>query len=247
VVAVTQLSDGDRVRLSTDHEVTLPLVTEATVAGAVLPARYDVAESLLPAGLTPVRVTARRAAVVLLCVEYHRISDDAMPPYDEFAVMIGATPEGWQPPLVPLLTRTAGSYVWSLPVTTEPARALGDEIWGYPKTVADITHRDDATRRETTVVEDGDRVATVSIDWPRTWERRELTESYAVRKGRLERTPIEFQGKLGVAPLSSRVEIHLGDHERADTLRSLDLGSRSVLRFSLEGQITYGAGRAVER
>ena len=244
---MTKLVDGDRVRLSTGHEVTLPLATEATVAGAVLPARYEVVESLLPAGLTPVRATARRAAVVLLCVEYHRIGDDAMAPYDEFAVMIPATPEGWQPPLLPLLTRGAGAYVWSLPVTTEPARALGDEIWGYPKTVADIAHRDDPTRRETTVVEDGDRVATVGIDWPRTWERRERFGGYAVREGRLERTPVEFQGKLGAVPLSGRVDVDLGDHERADTLRSLDLGSRSILRFSLEGRITYGAGRAVER
>lgn len=243
---MTRPTDGDRVRLSTGHEVTLPLVTEATVAGAVLPARDDATESLLPDGLTPVRATPRRVAVVLLCVEYHLIGDDAMPPYDEFAVMIPAATER-RPPLVPLLTRTAGSYIWSLPVTTEPGRALGDEVWGYPKTVADITHRDDATRRETTVVEDGDRVATVGIDWPRTVSRRETSESYAVRDGRLERTPIEFQGKLGAAPLSSRVDVDLGDHERADTLRSLDLGTRSVLRFSLEGRITYGAGRPVER
>ncbi|WP_336336173.1 acetoacetate decarboxylase family protein [Haloarcula brevis] len=243
---MTRLSDGDRVRLSTGHEVTLPLVTEATVAGAVLPARYDVAASLLPDGLTPVRATAQRAAVVVLCVEYHRIGDDAMAPYDEFAVMVAATP-GRRPPLLPLLTRAAGAYVWSLPVTTESARALGDEIWGYPKTVADIDHRDDATRRETTVVEDGDRVATVGIDWPRTWARRERIASYAVREGRLERTPVAFQGKLGAAPLSGRVHVDPGDHERADTLRALDLGPRSVLRFSLDGRITYGAGRAVER
>ena len=244
---MTHLSDSDRVRLSTGHEVTLPLVTEATIAGAVLPARYDVAESLLPDGLTPVQVTARQAAVVLLCVEYHRIGDDAMAPYDEFAVLIGATAEGWQPPLVPLLTRDVGGYIWSLPVTTEPARALGDEIWGYPKTVADISHRDNTTRRETTVVEDGNRVATVSIDWPRACERQEQIESYAVREGRLERTPVEFQGKLGAAPLSGRVHVDLGDHERADTLRALNLGSRSVLRFSLDGQIAYGTGRPVER
>jgi hypothetical protein len=244
---MTELTDGDRVRLSTGHEVTLPLVTEATVAGAVLPARYDVAAALLPDGLTPVRATARRAAVVLLCVEYHRIGDDAMAPYDEFAVMIGATPDGHKPPLMPLLTRTAGSYVRSLPVTSEPARALGDEIWGYPKTVADITHRDDATGRETTVVEDGNRVATVGIGWPQTWERRESIRSYAVREGQLEWTPVVFQGQLGAAPLSKRVDVDLGDHKRANTLRSLDLGARSVLRFSLEGRITYGAGRPVER
>ncbi|WP_434531359.1 acetoacetate decarboxylase family protein [Haloarcula sp. NS06] len=194
---MTKLSDCDRVRLSTGHKVTLPLVTEATAAGAVLPARYDVAESLLPNGLTPVRATARRAAVVLLAVEYHRIGDDAMTPYDEFAVIVAATPDGQRPPLLPLLTRNVGGYIWSLPVTTEPARALGDEIWGYPKTVADITHHDDETRRETTVVENGDRVATVGIDWPRTWERRESIESYAVREGRLERTPIEFRGNWG--------------------------------------------------
>ncbi|MFY4811234.1 acetoacetate decarboxylase family protein [Haloarcula sp. AONF1] len=243
---MTHLSDGDRVRLSTGHEVTLPLVTEAMVAGAVLPARYDGAASLLPDGLTPVRATAQRAAVVLLCVEYHRIGDDAMPPYNEFAVIVAATP-GRRPPLLPLLTRDVGGYIWSLPVTTEPARALGDEIWGYPKTVADITHRDDATRRETTIVEDGDRVTTVSIDWPRIWERQERIESYAVREGQLERTPVEFQGKLGAAPLSGRVHVDPGNHKRADTLRSLDLGSRSVLRFSMEGRITYGAGRPVER
>ncbi len=129
-------------------------------------------------------------------------------------------------------------------MTTDPSRPRRRR--GYPKTVANTataTHdppRDDGRRG-------GDRVATVSIDWPRTWEHREQIESYAVREGRLERTSVEFQGKLGAAPLSSCIDVDPGDHERADTLRSLDLGSRSVLRFSLEGRITYGAGRSVER
>ncbi len=79
-LVMIRLSDGDRVRLSTGHEVTLPLVTEATVAGAVRPARDDVAESLLPDGLTPVRVTARQAAVVLVCVEITVSATTRWPP-----------------------------------------------------------------------------------------------------------------------------------------------------------------------
>ncbi|WP_424001438.1 acetoacetate decarboxylase family protein [Haloarcula salina] len=238
--------DGDRVRLSTGHEVTLPLVTEATMTGAVLPADADAVASLLPTGLHPVSVTPRRAGVVVLCVEYRRIGDDAMEPYDEFAVAFPATTDRAAPPLLPLLTRAAGGYVWSLPVTSEPARALGDEVWGFPKTVADITHRDDATRRETTVVEDGDRVATVAIDWPRSLPAAATTHSYAVRDGRLLRIPVGFRGQLGVAPLSARVAVDPGDHDRADALRSLDIGSRAVLSFSLDGELTYGAGRPVE-
>lgn len=238
-------ADGDRVRLSTGHEVTLPLVTEATMTGAVLPADLDAVAALLPSGLRPVRTTPRRAAVAVLCVEYRRIDDDAMEPYDEFAVAFPATTDRTAPPLLPLLTRAAGGYIWSLPVTSEPARALGEEVWGFPKTVADITHRDDATRRETTVVEDGDRVATVAIDWPRSLSREETSHSYAVRDGRLEQVPVTFRGRFGVAPLSARVAVDLGDHDRADTLRSLDIGSRSVVRFSLDGQLTYGAGRPV--
>ena len=95
-----------------------------------------------------------------------------------------------------------------------------------------------------------DGSALVHTDEKRTpvnWQPPGSDHYAAVREGRLERTPVEFQGELGAAPLSSRVDVDPGDHERADTLRSLDLGSRSVLRFSLEGQITYGAGRPVER
>jgi len=239
-------ADGDRIRLSTGHEVTLPLATEATMVGAVLPADAAAVASLLPDGLRPVRVTPRRAAVVLLCVEYRRIGDDAMDPYDEFAVAFPATTDRAAAPLRPLLTRAVGGYVWSLPVTSEPARALGDEVWGFPKTVADITHRDDATTRETTVVEDGDRVATVAIDWPRSLSHEERSHAYAVRDGGLLRVPVSFRGQFGVAPLSARVTVDPGEHDRADALRSLDVGSRSLLRFSLDGEVTYGAGRPVE-
>jgi hypothetical protein len=46
-------------------------------------------------------------------------------------------------------------YVDFLPVPTDPARALGVDIWGYPKTVADVTHRDRGATRHTTVTVDG--------------------------------------------------------------------------------------------
>ncbi len=82
-------------------------------------------------------------------------------------------------------------------------------------------------------------MATVSIDWPRTWEHREQIESYAVREGRLERTSVEFQGKLGAAPLSGASTWTPG----------VEPPTRSVLdwfpirpRFSLEARITSSLG-----
>ncbi|MDS0282830.1 acetoacetate decarboxylase family protein [Haloarcula onubensis] len=234
----------DLVTLSTGHEIRLPLETAATVTGLLLPADSDAVVDLLPAGLQPVRVTPRRAVVTLLAVEYHRIGDDAVGPYDEFAVVLAATPERARP-LVPLATGEYGGYVHSLPVTTDPARALGAEVWGFPKSVARISHHDEGRRRTTSVVEDGDHVLTVDIARPRTWPATRETTSYAVRDGRLEALSTHMDGRFGVRPLSSDFEVMVGYHDRSATLRDLDIGDRALAQVAFEGTVTYGAGGPV--
>ncbi len=233
------------VTLSTGQTVTVPLETAATVTGLLLPADSDAVAAALPDGLDPVRVTPSRGLVTVLAVEYHRIGDDAMRPYDELAVVLSATPQSSARPLAPLATGEYGGYVHSLPVTTEPARALGAEVWGLPKTVARISHHDEAGRRTTSVVEDGDHVLTVDIDRPRGWPASYETTSYAVREGQLEALPVSFDGRVGVRPLSRDFEVLVGTHDRSATLRSLDLGERALAQFAFEGTVTYGAGRPV--
>jgi len=235
----------DSVTLSTGQTVTLPLETAATGTGLVLPADSAAVDELLPDGLSPVRLTPGRGLVTVVAVEYHRIGDDAMRPYDELAVVLGATPRPSPRPLAPLATGDYGGYVHSLPVTTEPARALGAEGWELPKTVARISHHDEGGRRTTSVVEDGDHVVTVDIARPRTWPATRETTSYAVRDGRLEALPVSMDGRFGVRPLSSDFEVMVGYHDRSATLRDLDVGERALAQFAFEGEVTYGAGQPV--
>jgi len=51
---------------------------------------------------------------------------------------------------------------------------------------------------------------------------------------------------MGVAPFSERVEVMLGHHERAETLRSLDLRERAMAIFAFEGYTICGVGRPVK-
>jgi len=241
----TTAATGDTVTLSTGQTVTLPLETTATVTGLLLPADSDTVSELLPDGLAPVRVTPSRGVVTILAIEYHRIGDDALRPYDELAVVLAATPRRSPRPLVPLATGDYGGYVHSLPVTTEPARALGEEVWGLPKTVARISHHDEGPRRTTSVVEDGDHVLTVDTARPRTWPASRETTSYAVRDGQLEQLAVSMDGRFAVRPLSSDFDVMIGYHDRSSTLRDLDFGERALAQFAFEGTVTYGAGRPV--
>jgi hypothetical protein len=236
---------GDTVVLSTGQTVTLPLETEATITGLVLPADSRAIADQLPDGLEPVRATPNRGVVTVMAVEYHRIGDDALAPYDELAVVLAATPQPSPRPLVPLASGDYGGYVHSLPVTTAPARALGAEVWGFPKTVARISHHDEAGRHTTSVVEDGDHVVTVDIARPRTWPASHETTSYAVRDGQLEQLDVEMAGRFGVRPLSTDFEVMSGYHDRSATLRDLGFGDRALAQFAFEGEVTYGAGRPV--
>lgn len=233
--------------LSTGHRVEVPLTTEATMTGAVLSADRRAVREYLPDGLRPVRLTATRAGVTLLCVEYHRIGrGTGITPYNEFGVLLPAVHGSREPlPYVSILTRGVGGYVWYLPVTTEPARALGAEIWGYPKEVADITHEDDGSERRTVVDVDGQRFIEVAIDRPPTVRWRDSSSSYTVRDGQVLREELALDGEFGGWPYGGGVSYTLGDHPRAEMLRSLDIGDRPLLRFAAETEFVIGEGTPV--
>ena len=248
------MTDGERTAvLSTGHEVALPLSTEASIVAAAFGASLDGVRTLLPEGLAPIRVTPSRAAVTLMCVEYDRIGRGEIEPYAEFGVLFAAAPDDGTAPAdartaspLSLVTGEGGGYVWTLPVTTEPARALG-EIWSYPKTIADIEFEDDGATRRTTVDIGGERLLSAEIRRPRTITSGVTTRSYTAGDDGEVREPLTLRGDFGAAPLSNRVAFSLGDHPQADRLRALDLGSRALARVAFEGEFRIAPPERVNR
>jgi hypothetical protein len=238
-------TDDELSTLSTGHEVELPLSTDADIVGATFAADREAVQSLLPPRLSPIRATADRAAVTFLCVAYERIGRDAMEPYDEFGVLLPAThndPVDARLPYASLVNHGVGGYVWYLPVTTEPARALGVDIWGYPKEVADITHEDHDGTRRTRVVRDGQHVVTIEVERPPTVELSDTSASFTEKDGQVLREALELNGEQGLWPYSDAVSVEFGDHPRADTLRGLELGDRALLRFAADAEFVIHEG-----
>ncbi|GGJ11327.1 hypothetical protein GCM10008995_21500 [Halobellus salinus] len=244
---VTRLpTDGDAVTLSTGQTLEPPVSMDSSITAVVLPADRRAAAELLPDGLSPIRAGRATAAVWLLSATHRNVGGGALDDYHEFAVMVSATPGA--PDGVPYVSpalRTE-TYVWSMPVTTEPARAFGEEIWGYPKVVADISIEEGPGRRRTTVTVDGDRLLTVAIRKPPTVSRSDTLTTYAVRDGQLLRVRADVTGKLGVWPYTTGLSYSLGEHPRAATLRDLDLGDRAFARFHSDARLRFRAGQPID-
>ncbi|MEF8814465.1 MAG: acetoacetate decarboxylase family protein [Halovenus sp.] len=235
------------VSISTGHTVDLPVRLRATMLGATFAVPNDDVKELLPGRLQPIRATPTgKAAVTLLSVEYHDVAIPGMDAYNEFAVSIPASHASPSTvPYVSALMHATNGYVWYLPVTTEPAKAFGIDVWGFPKVVADITHDDDGTVRETTVTVDGRRFVTFEIDRPPSVDMQDNGFSYTVKDDRLLEVPNEVDADVGLWPFSTNVSVSFGDHPKAERLRSLDLGTRALGRVSLDGEVTFFPGEAV--
>jgi hypothetical protein len=240
-------TNGRSETLSTGHEVDLPLSTHATMTGVVLSASPKAVSELLPTGLTPIRVTPGRAAVTFLCVDYDRIGHNSnITPYNEFGVLIPAVHDDSRTlPYVSVLTRGVTGYVWHLPVTSEPAKALGVDIWGYPKEVAEITHDDDGSTRHTSVHLDGQHLIDVTVDRPPTFSQTDSGVSYTTKDGHVLREELKLDGDIGVWPYSSSISYTLGDHPRAERLQELDLSERALLRFAANTEFVIHEGGRV--
>lgn len=246
-VTVVGGTNGRSEILSTGHEVDLPLSTHATMTGVVLSASPEAVSELLPTGLTPIRATPGRAAVTFLCVDYDRIGHGSnITPYNEFGVLIPAVHDDSRTlPYVSVLTRGVTGYVWHLPVTSEPAKALGVDIWGYPKEVAEITHDDDGSTRHTSVHIDGQHLIDVTVDRPPTFSQTDSGVSYTIKNGHVLREALELDGEIGVWPYSSSISYALGDHPRAERLKELDLSERALLRFAADTEFAIHEGERV--
>ncbi|QGN07113.1 acetoacetate decarboxylase [Halorhabdus sp. CBA1104] len=239
---------SETVTVSTGHTFELPVSLSATIVGAVFPADRGDVQNLLPDGLQPVGTRADRATLTVLVVRYDRVGEETIPPYDEVGVLIPAVEAGARTvPYLSLLRRPVSGYVYTLPVTTEPARAFGVDIWGYPKLVADIDVTDEGRTRTATVTADGAELLTASIQRPPTVPLRLSGYNFTETDGELLREPTALRGRAGVWPASPRASISFGDHPIARQLRDVDLGDRAVLRLAADCAFTIGPGEPVTR
>ncbi|MEF8871781.1 MAG: acetoacetate decarboxylase family protein [Haloarculaceae archaeon] len=233
------------VELSSGHKVTLPLSTTATMVGGVFTASVDAARPMLPDELTPVRLTPARTAVLLLSVEYHRIDRNQLSPYNEFGIFLPAVPGTGTATPLSALGGELGGYTWQLPVTTEPARALG-ELWQYPKTVGNIAFDDEGRHRRTTVTVDGQRVLTFEANRPRTVPVSLSIRSYTDGDGTVRSVPARVDGRGGAALGCGRTALDLGSHPWADQLRVLGVGPQAIGIVSFEGEFIIDPPTKVE-
>ena len=240
-----RIEAGDAVTLSTGETIELPATLEATMAAVLLPADRERVAAQLPPNLSPIRAGCGKAPVWLLSVAYNDVGGGAIEPYDEFAVVLGATPgpASGVPYLSPLV-RTEG-YVWYMPVTHESARAFGDEIWAFPKVVGDVDVREADGWRETTVAVDGERVVSLAMKRPPTISRTDSITAYTATEAGTFGVAFEFSGRMGAWPYSGQFSCTLGDHPKADELRTFGLGDRAYLRFFATGEFTIYPGRRV--
>ena len=217
---MTTADHRSRTRLSTGHEISLPLALSLAMGGVVVPARRSRLEAVLPDALSSLAIAPGVGCVALVAIQYHRVGGDrdttGLEPYDEFAVIIPAVHGSrTNTPIAPLAGGEIGGYVHWLPVTTEPAVALGREIWGYPKERTDVTVTDgpDGVRAVVAGGRDGDReTVRLEVARPRTSVRaRDWTlASYTTKAGALVRTPVQVQGDvaIGIGPsVGTRLEV----------------------------------------
>ncbi|MEV4355624.1 acetoacetate decarboxylase family protein [Nonomuraea sp. NPDC049625] len=190
------------------------------------------AREALPEELSPYRI--RGEGVLLIAVVDYQ--DTPIGTYVEFCTGILCTPgDRPAPPLLPLLFRSAfgtGVHIGDMPVSTEISVKGGRGIWGMPKRRASLDFVADGSTVSSQYDLDGRLVMRVDVPRPpRAWLPMRFTGiGYASFRGMLWKSSVTLCGRMGLSwgggPES---RLLLGDHERADWLKRLDIRDRPFL------------------
>lgn len=211
----------------------MPINTEQSPAlMAVFPIDYNKARELLPGNeIHPVRLW-KKALLVVAVINYE-VTDIGK--YVEFSVAIACT-RGKRP--APRLLPGAfmryfgtGQYVVDLPVSSEISVKGGKGIWGMPKHQANLDFKisDDTVSSQYEL--DGKLVMKLTIERPKkTWLPVSLRGvNYCAFRGLLMKSTVFFKAKAGFSLFKKgAATLVLGDHPRAQAVKSLDVGSNPI-------------------
>jgi hypothetical protein len=216
-------------------DVQVPLRFPAlSLVGAVFTAATDEATRLLPPGVGRlVEVMPGRCLVSLIAIEY-RESD--LGPYNELALTLPVSLGGAPLPaalgaLGELFTRSGTAYVLSMPVTTARSLEVGVGLAGFPKMLADVRFRREASRVACEVEHDGRQALTLTADASDTPGRRRLKmRAVTIVQGVPQVSTFlleERRWRDGLQRDTTRLE--LGAGPLAETLRALRLSSKPLV------------------
>ncbi len=228
----TTLSDGT----STE----MPLLTyRARTFAAFFRISAAKARALLPSEeLRPVRITPRRALIMVQAMEY---TDKNIEPYREFAFSIpvrrsshadvpGLSFAKW------LTGQGSASYITHLAVDTEQALLIGWEILGFPKFIAEIEFSESSTERIAEAALDGESIFTFAVARTSTQktQRRDFSiYSLSPVENKVFQIPYQSETNVGTKLGASSARLHLGSHPVADELRDLGIAPVPVLALDI--------------
>lgn len=197
----------------------------ASAVIAVFPCDWEAARKILPSGdIHPLRLW-RKALLVVTVIDYRETDIGS---YIEYSIAVACTKGAKPAPrLLPGLLMKwfgTGQYVVDLPVSTEISTKGGKGIWGMPKHQASLDYVEGAKWISAQYDLDGQMVTRLDVRRPpRTGlPIRAGAVNYCMFRGMIYRSFIYFSGKVGFC-LGKRgsARFVLGEHPRADVLRSL--------------------------
>ena len=214
------------------------IVREAASASATYLVDAAAARALLPCpDLDVVELLPGRALFSLACIDY---IDNDLGDYNEvsFALFVRerAKPRGvpWLGTALDFMRGRVSTYIFWLPVDQAFTREAGETMWGFPKTIEEISFDHAGAKAVCTLTSAGKHVLTFSM--PRGGSR-ELPENtmttYTRMQGRTCATRFVSSSR-GVGFSRSGVELALGDHPMAGTLRMLGLPKAPLMAVWME-------------
>jgi hypothetical protein len=199
------------------------MVRDASAGTAVFEVDAEAAQGLVPGeAFQVVESSPGRAQLVLATIDYR---DNDLGDYHEVGITFFVVPRAGGD------DAAAGTFITHLPVDQDFTCEAGRTIWGFPKTVEEITvdHGDD--RVTTTLRMDGELVLRLTLPRGGDTEMPQMEMvTYTYIDG-VPHTTAFSQGGAGSQVLAGGdgVQLELGAHPLAETLRELGLPSTPVL------------------
>lgn len=187
----------------------------------------------------PVRISHSRALLAFAC--YEHLAVEEMDSYREAVIAIPVqSDDRFDYPLLPLLSRTIsgrfGQFVWRMPVTSALNRMRGRVIWGLPKELSEIRFREESSRMDCRVSEDGGEMFSLAVSVSAM--EREIDEKmrfFSNLNGVDMKAYSHIHGKVrmarslfGLGPARANARLTLGQTPSARLLKEMELGDRPV-------------------
>ncbi len=202
--------------------VTLPcVVRDASSGTAMYMVPASEAQQLVPDAFEVLEPAPGLTQMSLLMVDYR---DNDLGDYNEVGIVFFVKPRGGS-------EAQAGTYIHQLPVNQSFTSEAGCKIWGFPKSVQEIDIDYTDTSATCRLVMDGQLVFRLTVPRGGDGETADTPSTgYTLLEG-VPNTNEFTRGGTGeqTIPGGEGVELELGDHPLAETLRKLGLPGQPIL------------------